>query len=71
MRDPNRIEHVLGTIRRIWEKNPDLRLGQMIDNLFGVGDIDKVLFYIEDKELEKRLWEMYESSIPHQDYGEE
>jgi uncharacterized protein YihD (DUF1040 family) len=70
MRDPKRIGHVLDTIRRIWEKNPDLRLGQMIDNLFGVDDIDAVLFYIEDGELEKRLWEMYKPSIPFQDYGE-
>lgn len=30
MRDPERIEHILTSLKRIWERNPDLRLGQLI-----------------------------------------
>lgn len=32
MRDPDRIRDVLDAIRRVWEKYPDLRLGQLILN---------------------------------------
>ena len=31
-RNPNRIELVLDELRRYWEKNPDLRLGQIVGN---------------------------------------
>ena len=51
MRDPKRIEKVLSTIRRIWYKNPDLRLCQMIGNV-----VDSInMYYVEDDELIKRL----------------
>jgi len=53
IRDPNRIELLLNKIREVWEKHPDLRLGQLISNQapqarWGV-------FYIEDDELLKQL----------------
>lgn len=32
MRDPNRIIPVLDAVREVWEKDPDLRLGQLIVN---------------------------------------
>ncbi len=32
MRDPNRIPRILGLIKEIWEKCPDLRLGQLLTN---------------------------------------
>jgi len=30
MRDPARIERILATLRRVWELEPDLRLGQLV-----------------------------------------
>jgi hypothetical protein len=33
MRDPARIERVLDLIKQIWNKSPDLRFNQLIDNL--------------------------------------
>jgi hypothetical protein len=32
MRDPGRIKPILGTIERLWQQNPDWRLGQLITN---------------------------------------
>jgi uncharacterized protein YihD (DUF1040 family) len=59
MRDYTRIERVLNTIKRIWEKNPDLRLCQLILNLTTNGDM---LYWVEDDKLEQALIEMYENS---------
>jgi uncharacterized protein YihD (DUF1040 family) len=33
MRDPRRIEEILGLISEIWKKDPDLRFQQLIYNL--------------------------------------
>lgn len=57
MRDPNRINSVLETVRRVWVNLPDWRLGQLICNIAreaGVWDS----FYMEDEELDAqaRLW---------------
>lgn len=49
MRDPNRIHKVLDYVRRVWERNPDLRLGQLIVNLTSERFAD--LFYVEDEQL--------------------
>ena len=55
MRDPKRIEKVLGQIRQIWETCPDLRLGQLLLNVAS----DPLLYNIEDDELIKRLQDTY------------
>ena len=50
MRDPNRIPEILAMLRQGWEKIPDWRLGQLVENLkryIGVDD----LFYIEDDKM--------------------
>lgn len=54
MRDPNRIPIVLDYIRRLWEKHPDWRLGQLLCNLRDIptekeGACD--LWGIEDDDL--------------------
>lgn len=58
MRDPARIERVLGLIRAIWTRYPDLRLGQLMEmaasRANGPGpEIDR--FYMEDDLLESGL----------------
>lgn len=34
MRDPKRIDEVIGVLRDFWKDHPDLRFMQMIDNCF-------------------------------------
>lgn len=56
MRDPARIDKILAAVRAAWIKQPDTRLGQLLDNLTyqpGGGKID--VFYIEDDNLLERL----------------
>ena len=55
MRNLKRISRILKLIDKIWHKNPDLRLCQLLGNCFGAQD----LYYIEDDLLEKRLKEAY------------
>jgi len=53
MRDPKRIPEILNELKKAWEKYPDLRLGQLIDNI--VTRTPCPLFYIEDEDLVKRI----------------
>lgn len=54
MRDPKRIPKILNEIKNIWEKHPDLRLGQLIIN----SSRKAFLFYLEDDDLLKNLKEL-------------
>lgn len=55
MRDPNRIDQLLARLKAIWERNPDLRLGQLILNVAS----DPVLYYVEDEELMTAMEKLY------------
>jgi len=37
MRDPERIARILARFREVWEKNPDLRFLQLVENICLVG----------------------------------
>ena len=55
-RSPKRIDEILELISKIWHKNPDLRLCQLIGNC--VGDTkwhSKDLYYLEDNELQEMI----------------
>jgi len=52
MRDPARIERILGLIRKVWYDAPDLRLTQLIMNELRMHSDP---YYIEDDVLEKAL----------------
>jgi len=54
-RDPNRIPEVLLLIGEVWEKQPDLRLGQLLLNYLEVQTPCPELYYIEDDALLKKL----------------
>lgn len=56
MRDPNRIPVILKAIKKVWTRNPDLRLGQLIVNAV---DTEDNVFYIEDENLLFWLEELY------------
>ena len=51
VRDVKRIEPMLQEIRQLWEKNPDLRFGQLICNVVP----EEKLFYIEDDKMLEEL----------------
>ena len=55
MRNPKRIKPTLEAIRTIWEKYPDMRLGQLIGNVFN----DPYLYHVEDKEMVEALQQVY------------
>lgn len=55
MRDPKRISRMLLLIGKIWTKDPDLRLCQLIAN---VAPYDN--YCMEDDDLEDRLRRLYE-----------
>jgi uncharacterized protein YihD (DUF1040 family) len=55
MRDPKRITEMLELIRRIWVANPDMRLMQLIGNLYD----SQAEYYIEDENLKKALERVY------------
>lgn len=49
MRDAKRIPETLEELEKVWESNPDLRLGQIFNILQTKANND--LFYIEDDKL--------------------
>ena len=55
MRDPARIDRILGKLRSYWLQVPDQRLGQVYENLrrFDPTSVDP--FFWEDDDLEKVL----------------
>lgn len=68
MRDPNRIDRILGLLGARWKQHPDLRLGQIIHNLGYEAKVmnnciapDSDMFYVEDDLMESALIkELYE-----------
>lgn len=55
MRDPKRIDKMILMLKEIWLMNPDLRMGQLMDNLSDYAEAqDKTsIFYLEDDKMEK------------------
>lgn len=67
MRDLNRIPRLLRSLAIVWCRNPDLRLGQLIENVSRgtYGGPQRDVFQIEDDELLERLREMSdEADVP-------
>lgn len=56
MRDIKRIPIILEKVEKIWEKNPDLRLGQLLLNVCR----EPTLYYIEDEDLVEMMALIYE-----------
>ncbi|KKL72493.1 hypothetical protein LCGC14_2084390 [marine sediment metagenome] len=65
-RDPARIPGILEEIRKIWEKDPDMRLGQLIVNATNKeGDPPcPSIFYIEDDKLVEKIHEFEQKYLP-------
>lgn len=60
MRDPKRIPKILKAIEKVWEKYPDMRLGQLIANVVD----ESAIYFLEDELLVKVLITNY---IPPED----
>lgn len=54
-RDSERIPRIMAALERLWLTYPDMRLGQLLDNLFFMSDTGKHLFYLEDEESEQAI----------------
>lgn len=69
MRNEERIPEMLNAIEEYWSEHPDLRLGQLIDNL-----ADGDTFAIEDDELMRQLGdelscEYFSGDVEHEFFG--
>lgn len=53
MRDKRRIKRIMRKLERVWLKNHDLRLGQLIGNWLSGYKVDT--YYIEDSLIEEQL----------------
>jgi uncharacterized protein YihD (DUF1040 family) len=56
MRDPNRIPRILEKLRLLWEKSPDLRLGQLVENAKLASNGHQIdTFSVEDDLIEQGM----------------
>jgi hypothetical protein len=62
MRDPARIDRILGLLGEVWTKNPDLRLGQLVVNALPPGQPCPQVFYPEDDVIESGLRALLEAT---------
>ena len=63
MRDINRISKICKELEELWLKHPDLRLGQLILNVFSLHNgVDKRVYYMEDYEFINELKISYEKT---------
>lgn len=58
-RDAKWIAAVVGELERVWRRVPELRLGQLLINVFGMD-----FYYVEDAELIERIREFYRYAYP-------
>jgi hypothetical protein len=58
MRDSARIDQILGLLREVWTRSPDLRLGQLIVDAVRPRDPCPEVFSVEDTVLARRLERM-------------
>ena len=58
MRNPDRITPILDELGRLWRKQPDMRLGQLVVAAAGTHDP----FYIEDDVMLQKLREACDSA---------
>ena len=71
MRDPKRIPKILEKLRKVWEARPDLRLGQLIENVFPNTEYDYISsYYVEDDEFIDTIEKHYKSDTIYRRFGE-
>ena len=55
MRDPRRIHWMTEMLADYWEQHPDLRLGQLVQNLASRATPSTTVFFVEDSALLAQL----------------
>lgn len=58
-REPERIPKLLSLLEKGWKKNPNLRLGQIFENLKRYMSKED-LFYIEDKDIIRAIIDYFD-----------
>jgi hypothetical protein len=58
-RDSNKIPDILDKLKKIWLENPNLRLGQLIENVFKESNI----YYMEDNDFIKDIEDYYINNL--------
>ena len=72
MRDPKRIPKILDRLRIVWEKYPDLRLGQLIENVFPNTSYDFISAYnLEDERFIGEIEDYYSVARTYRRFGKE
>jgi len=70
LRNPKRIPEILERLRKVWEAQPDMRLGQLIENIFPNTDYDYISAYnIEDEEFMDTIEKHYKSDTIYRRFG--
>lgn len=59
MRNPDRIPEIITLLQLGWQKVPDWRIGQLLENLKRYTGKDD-LFYIEDEEMMKYIIDYFD-----------
>ena len=60
MRDPKRIPEIIKRLKKLWMKNPDMRLAQLIGNVYPCTPYTRIdAYHIEDEEYIKTMEEFY------------
>jgi uncharacterized protein YihD (DUF1040 family) len=59
MRNPDRIPYIVSLIAQGWQKTPDLRIGQIFENLKRYSGKDD-LFYMEDDEFVRLIIDYFD-----------
>ena len=73
MRNPNRIPKILARLQKLWEKYPDMRLGQLIENRFINIETKYVpsysAYYVEDEKFISELEKFYKTELVYRKGG--
>lgn len=59
MRNPNRIPYILSLIEKGWNKFPDMRFGQLIENLKRHMNREDI-FYVEDETMANKIIDYFD-----------
>lgn len=66
MRDPERIDKIIGLLRILWKRYPDMRLGQLLENYIFGHHLERMrdglqwgcLFHVEDEIVVAKLGDL-------------
>lgn len=61
MRDPERIKEIMKQLEILWNKYPDMRFGQIVENFCVQGNVTRMFYQEDEITLEKleRANELY------------